>query len=124
LNKLYIEAISTIHKQKNMRRDEMVNIIFENTPNSSFVSGYLRMKSSILVSWYPNLKELNFNISKNMDDSYTTKGVLMFSDGVSETETIGETPVLSIDAFLDAVNPESNPLPPASKAISSPSVQL
>lgn len=95
-----------------------MNITFENIQESSFVSGYIKMKSAIISSWYPNATAMSFTVSKNEDEEFEVKGIISFSNAVTESTGIGESAIQAVDNFINVVDPTYAPIPPASKAIS------
>lgn len=94
----------------------MINITFLNFEESSFITGYVKMKTPIITNWYPRLKIMNVTLSKD-DDEYTLTGIMTFNDAVSEVTTTGQTAIQAIDAFLNEIDPELNTIPPMSAAV-------
>lgn len=100
----------------------MIQIEYENMPESPFISGYLKMKSAIITNWYPKATSVAFLITKNPEDkekTYTVRGTITFKSAVTESHTYADTAVLAIDQLLKQIDPSDNMIPPASQSIAS-----
>ena len=95
-----------------------MNITFENFNDSSFVSGYIKMKSAIIAKWYPNATAMRFTVTKCEEETYEVKGIITFTNAVTESIGQGESPIQAVDNFINVVDPTHNTIPPVSKAVS------
>ncbi|MDB2447369.1 hypothetical protein N9W79_01955 [bacterium] len=94
----------------------MMNITFNNLADSTFLEGYVKMKSAIITKWYPNIDSVDFSLTKTDEETFVAKGTLKFTDAVTETIGKGSTAVIAIDKFMEEVNPSLNPVPPSVKS--------
>lgn len=87
-----------------------MNIVFENLQESSFLKGYIRMKSTIIAKWYPNLEDIELTLSKSPTGDFIVRGTLNKRTPGTLVICRGTSAVSAIDRFMDDINPHLKPV--------------